>query len=61
MRRSLEQGCLASGVDVQAAAAFIVASLEGCIGMAKNGQSKEILLTCGRGLTAYLHSLQSES
>lgn len=61
LRRAQEHGDLVPGVDVQAAAAFIVASLEGCIGMAKNGQSKDILLTCGRGLITYLHSLNEQS
>ena len=55
-----QHGTIAPGVDVQASAAFVVASLEGCIGMAKNGQSKEILLMCGEGLIAYLQSLNRQ-
>jgi AcrR family transcriptional regulator len=55
-----ENGGLVPGVDIDASAALIVASLEGCIGMAKNGQSKDILLTCGQGLIAYLQSLQNQ-
>jgi len=58
--RAQERGNIAPGVDVRASAAFIVASLEGCVGMAKNGQSKELLLMCGGGLITYLQSLQND-
>lgn len=46
-------------LDCPGAAAFIVASLEGSIGMAKNAQDKEILLQCGSGLIAYLNSIRT--
>jgi len=61
LRRAQQHGAIAPGIDVQASAAFIVASLEGCIGMAKNGQSKETLLMCGEGLISYLQSLNNQS
>lgn len=60
LRCAQGKGGLVPGVDVDASAAFIVASLEGCIGMAKNGQSKDILLMCGQALIAYLQSLQNQ-
>ena len=60
LRRAQERGSIAPGVDARASAAFIVASLEGCVGMAKNGQSKELLLMCGGGLITYLQSLQND-
>ena len=55
-----QHGTIAPDVDVRTSAAFVVASLEGCVGMAKNGQSKEILLMCGEGLIAYLQSLNKQ-
>jgi len=44
-------------VDTAAVATFIIASLEGCIGMSKNAQSVARLTICGRGLVDYLESL----
>lgn len=38
-------------------ALFIVASLEGCMGIAKNAQSREALMKCGKGVLDYLDSL----
>lgn len=57
LRRSQADGEVASHVQPDAAATFIVASLEGCIGMAKNAQSHEMLLQCGAGLIDYLRTL----
>ena len=45
-------------IDPAQTAIFIVASLEGCVGMAKSAQSLEVLHTCGRGLIHYLESLR---
>lgn len=44
-------------VDTAAVATFIIASLEGCIGMSKNAQSVARLSICGKGLVEYLESL----
>jgi AcrR family transcriptional regulator len=57
LRKAGEDGRLSQNIDPRSAAAFIVASLEGSIGMAKNAQSLELLLSCGRGLIGYLQSL----
>lgn len=56
-RRAQLSGEMYAQVEVKAAAAFVVAALEGCIGMAKNAQSKKILLHCSEGLVDYLQSL----
>ena len=56
--RAQESGTLRAQVDAMSAATFIVASLEGCIGMAKNAQSRAILMQCGQGLIDYLQSLR---
>lgn len=60
LRRSQAEHKVAADTDVDAAAAFIVASLEGCIGMAKNAQSRKLLMTCGKGLINYLQSLRNQ-
>lgn len=44
-------------VDTVVVATFIIASLEGCIGMSKNAQSVARLSICGKGLVEYLESL----
>lgn len=51
-------GRVRQDIDPTCAAAFLIAGLEGCIGMAKNAQSRALLATCGKGVLAYLHSLQ---
>lgn len=60
LRRAQENRCLRPGIDLRASAAFIVASLEGCAGMAKIAQSKAILLTCAGGLIDYLQSMRGQ-
>ena len=37
---------------------MIVASLEGCMGLAKNAQSKKVLFQCGQSVVDYLESLR---
>ena len=58
--RGQEQGYVSLDLDVDSAAAFIVASLEGCLGLAKNAQSKDLLMLCGGGLIGYLNSIRSK-
>ncbi len=50
-----------AGVDPKATALFIVAAMEGCVGIAKNTQSLDVLKTCGKGLIQYLESLRLPS
>ncbi len=45
-------------VDTESAAALVVASLEGCMGLAKTSQSLEQLNVCGQGLITFLNSLR---
>ncbi len=61
LTRAHTSGTLRADVDPASAATFIVASLEGCIGMAKNAQSHAILMQCGNGLIAYLQSLRQSA
>jgi len=57
--RGQQQGVVSNRIPAEAAAAMIVASLEGCIGMAKNAQSKDLLAQCGMGVIDYLDTLRS--
>jgi AcrR family transcriptional regulator len=45
-------------VDPDGTAAFIVAALAGCRSMAKNTQSRDMLLACARQLCRYLETLK---
>lgn len=53
----IKSGVVKKHVDPETTAAFLIASLEGCIGMAKNAQSMDILNQCGMGILSYLDSL----
>ena len=46
-------------IKVSNAATMIIASLEGCMGLAKNAQSKELLFECGQSVMDYLDSLKA--
>lgn len=50
---------VAPDVDTTTAAAFLVASLEGCMGMAKNAQDINMLMRCGQGILDYLETLRA--
>ncbi len=56
--RGQKKGIVRKDINPQNTAATIVATMEGCIGMAKNAQSRELLLQCGQGIVQYLGSLR---
>ena len=58
LRRGQQKGTVRKDVDPKAAAAFIIAGVEGCIGMAKASRSKEFLQSGMRGLIDYLEHLR---
>jgi len=58
LERARQQGRIRDDLDCDETATFILAAVEGCIGIAKNAQSKERLRSCNRGLVGYLRSLQ---
>jgi len=47
-----------SDIDAEHAVTFIIAALEGCIGLAKNARSRDVLFSCAAGLMAYLDTLK---
>lgn len=59
LERARAQGQVRPDVDCEQVATFVVAALTGCIGIAKNAQSKEPLTHCGTGLISYLESLRT--
>jgi TetR/AcrR family transcriptional regulator, transcriptional repressor for nem operon len=58
MRRGQANGTVCADVDPRAASAFVVSSIEGCVGMAKASQSREFLEAGFRGLVEYLEHLR---
>lgn len=57
LERAQKGGVIDPGLDVEKAAAFIVAALEGTLGMAKTSQSTAVLDLCVDGLLDYLKHL----
>lgn len=58
LERAQRDGVIRADVDCGHAATFVLAALSGCIGVAKNAQSREQLDICGGGLADYLRSLR---
>lgn len=52
-------GTVRQGLDSERAATFVIAAVEGCIGMAKTAQSLERLQVCTTSLVEYLDSLRT--
>lgn len=55
-----QNGFVKKDINLKSVATMIVASLEGCIGLAKNAQSKKVLIQCGQSIMDYLDSLKIE-
>lgn len=60
LARAQRDGVIRADVDCSHAATFVLAALSGCIGVAKNAQSREQLDICGGGLADYLRSLRRD-
>ena len=62
---ALEQGkqnnYVKQGVNTEQFAIVFVATLEGCLSLAKSSQSKQILLSCGGGVISLLEGLRVET
>ena len=61
MLRGQANGTVCADVDARAAAAFVISSIEGCVGMAKASQSREFLGAGFHGLIEYLEHLRPQS
>ena len=60
LRRGQERGMVRKDVAPADAAAFVIGAIEGCIGMGKTTQSREVLEAGFRGLIDYLEHLRPE-
>jgi len=58
LQRGQSEGCVRKDVNTDAAATFIVAAIEGCLGMAKSANDIGLLHECGAGLMQYLETLR---
>jgi AcrR family transcriptional regulator len=54
-------GSIRADLEPASTAIFIVAALEGCMGIAKNAQSRQALIECARGVFDYLDSLSTDT
>lgn len=61
LEHAQQNGALRADVDCDETATFVLAAVEGCIGLAKSAQSVETLKRCNRGLIQFLHSLRTTS
>lgn len=60
LERGKRQGQVKDSVDTVSFAIVYVATLEGCIGLAKSAQSMDLLIACGKGLMDLLDNLAVE-
>lgn len=58
MAKGQHAGKVRTDINPGAAATFIMAALEGCMGIAKNARDVKLLHTCGWGLMQYLETLR---
>ncbi|MBT8112479.1 MAG: TetR/AcrR family transcriptional regulator [Gammaproteobacteria bacterium] len=54
-----DKGFVKKEINATSVATMIVASLEGCMGLAKNARSKKMLYQCGESVMDYLQSLRT--
>ena len=59
LSKGQENGFVRKEINVVSVATMVVASLEGCMGLAKNSQSKQVLFQCGKSVIDYLESLRA--
>ncbi len=57
--RGQKEGFVSPDINTVQMGTVLVATLEGCIGLAKSAQSKDVLMDCGSGLIQILNSLRS--
>lgn len=59
LEKAQQQGQIREDCDCEEIATFVMAALEGCIGLAKSAQSKDRLKVCNRGLIQFVLSLKT--
>ena len=58
LREGQAKGHVRLDIDPNGTGVMLVATLEGCMGLAKNAQDREILMQCGESLIYFLNSLR---
>lgn len=58
IRRGQSAGTVVADADADAVAVMIIATLQGCMAMAKSSRSLDTLMMCGNGLLHYLQQLR---
>ncbi len=61
LEQGVADGVVVANIDPEAVSIFLVAALEGCLGMAKTTQDRDMLLACGSGILDYLERLRINS
>ena len=59
LKTGQEQGFVDKSINTEDCAIFILAAIEGALGMTKNHQNKEVYYSCGRELKRYLNTLKT--
>ena len=59
LKTGQEQGIVDKSINTEDCAMFILAAIEGALGMTKNHQNKEVYYSCGRELKRYLNTLKT--
>ncbi len=59
LKNGQEQGVVDKSINIYESAIFLLAAIEGALGLTKNHQNKEIYYACGRELKRYLATLKA--
>ncbi len=60
LERGQQQGIVDKSINIDDCAIFILAAIEGALGMVKNHQSKAVYYSCSKELERYLNILREE-
>ena len=61
LKKGQELGNVDVSINTDDCALFILAAIEGALGMTKNHQNKDVYYSCGRELKRYLNTLKARS
>lgn len=60
LERGQRLGLVRDDINAHDAAAFALASYEGCIGLAKSSRNTELFEACSRGMAAFINGLRTD-
>ena len=61
LKNGQQQGSVDNSIDTDDCAIFILATMEGALGLTKNHQNKKVYYSCGRELKRYLNTLKAKT